>query len=60
MVKEVSFSKHYVCDKDVSMQIAKYCNKHNIKKEDIILCKVDCATDGSVRQVGTLIFETKE
>lgn len=60
MIKSVTFRCRYVCDKEVARQIADYCNLHGITKDMIILCKVDHATDGTVRENGSLVYEEKE
>lgn len=60
MIKSETFSRHYICDDDVATQIAKYCNRRGITKDMIIVCKIEHATDGTVRERGSLVYEEKE
>ena len=57
MIRSETFSCRYICDKEVARQIADYCNLHGITKDMIILCKIDHATDGTVRENGYLVYD---
>ena len=60
MVRYETFHRYYNCDLPVSAQIANYCNKNGVTKDMIIYCKIDHATDGTVRESGSLVYEIQE
>lgn len=57
MVKGIEFTKRMICDNDVAVQVANYCNDHNITKDKVIDIKYTAANDGTVRASAMLIYE---
>ncbi len=59
MIKGIEFTKSILCDKDVAVQVAEFCNTHGITKDRIIDIKYTKANDGSWRASAMLLYEDK-
>ncbi len=59
MMKGIEFTKSMICDKDVAVQVAEFCNAHNITKDRIIDIKYTKANDGTCRASAMLLYEDK-
>lgn len=57
MIRSVEFTKRYLGDKDVSQQLAEFCNNYMITKDKIIDIKYTKANDGTVRASAMLVYE---
>lgn len=57
MIKGIEFEKNMLCDYDVAVQVAEFCNSHCITKDMIIDIKYTKANDGTCRASAMLIYE---
>lgn len=59
MIRGIEFTKSMICDKDVAVQVAEFCNRHNITKNEIVDIKYTKANNGIVRASAMLLYEDK-
>ncbi len=59
MIKGIEFTKSMICDRDVAVQVADFCNTHNITKDRIIDIKYTKANNGTCYASSMLIYEDK-
>lgn len=57
MIRSVEFTKRCLGDKDVSKQLAEFCNNYRITKDKIVDIKYTKANDGTVRASAMLVYE---
>lgn len=59
MIKGIEFTKSMICDKDVAVQVAEFCNAYNVTKDRIIDVKYTKANNGTCRASAMLIYEDR-
>ncbi len=59
MIRGVEFTKNMICDKDVAVQVAEFCNAHKISKDRIIDIKYTKANNGTCCAFAMLIYEDR-